>query len=149
VSYLELNLLTRSDWEKYYPRVSRAQAIRGVTRAICLFGIVMLLDLFLINLFVEYSRDYQGQRPLGTLWYVLFPPIISVVFSVIALVKNANAFRHAPPATREDRDSAASVLSATARTTFKLAMAFGILLPALVILLPEFLPFVAYRGVNR
>ena len=98
----------------------------------------MLLDLFLGTLIAAYSGEYQGQQPAGPgpLWYVLFPSLPAIGFLTITAVQTAIAFRHAPPATREDRDALSAILWVTARTMVKLAVALGILFPVLVIVLP-------------
>ena len=132
MSYLGLKLKTRDDWEKRFPKVSRARAIQGVAGAILLFGLVVLSSALLARVL----QAYQGQPAPGRLWYVLLPTIAAVMFAIIAVVQTASAFSHAPPATREDRDAMATVLWAAAREMVKLAVAFGILLPALLILLP-------------
>jgi hypothetical protein len=128
MSYLELNLRTRNDWENYFPRVSRARAIQGFVGATLLFGVVVLSGCFLAKVLGEH----EGQPTPPTLFY-LFLPTSAIAFAIVALVKTASAFSHAPPAMRDDRDVLATVLWTTARVMVKLAVAFGI---GMLILLP-------------
>jgi len=129
MSYLELNLKTRNDWENYFPRVSRARAIKGVVGATLLFGVVVLSACFLAKVLCEH----EGRPTPPTLWYVFLPTGAAIAFAIIAGAKTASAFSHAPPAMRDDRDALATVLWTTARVMVKLAVAFGILM---LILLP-------------
>jgi hypothetical protein len=80
---------------------------------------------------------YRGQPAPGRLWYLLLPTIAAVMFAIISVVQSASGFSHAPPATREERDVPATVIWAAARAMVKLAVAFGIVLPAVLILLPR------------
>jgi purine-cytosine permease-like protein len=128
MSYLELNLKTRSDWENYFPKVSRARAIRAFVGATLLVGVVMLLGLFLAGVLSEH----QGQPTVGTLGYVFFPTIVIAV-AILRARQTASAFSHAPPAMRGDRDALATVLWTTARLMVKFAVVIGIMF--LIILL--------------
>jgi hypothetical protein len=124
MSYLELDLKTRNDWENYFPRVSRASAIQGVVGATLLVGVVVLSGCSLTKVLCAH----EGQPTLPALWYVFLPISASIFLPIVTGVKTASAYSHAPPAMRDDRDALATVLWTTARVTVKLTVAIGVLM---------------------
>ena len=91
MSYLDLNLKARDDWEKRFPKVSRARAIRRFVGATLLLGLIVLLGALLAGVL----GAHRGQPAPRRLWYVLLPTIAVVMFATSGVVQTASAFSHA------------------------------------------------------